>query len=70
MSGVLNIMVNGEGREFQAGLTVHDMLAALEIVGGKVAVERNRQIVPASQHSLERLEDGDQIEIVHFIGGG
>lgn len=70
MSQTLKITVNGEIRAFQADMSVQDLLGALEIVGGKVAVERNRQIVPSSQHNTELLDDGDQIEIVHFIGGG
>ena len=66
----IELTINGEPRKLAAGLTVAGMLEALEIVGGKGAVEQNREIVPGSLHGETAVCDGDQIEIVHFIGGG
>jgi thiazole synthase len=66
----LSITVNGETRRFDAPLTVSALLVALGLPAGKVAVERNLEIVPKSAHPTTALADGDRLEIVHFIGGG
>jgi sulfur carrier protein len=64
------ITVNGEPRPLAGPMTVADLLAALGLDGRKVAVERNEAIVPRSTYAATRLEPGDSLEIVHFIGGG
>jgi sulfur carrier protein len=66
----LKLSVNGEERSFPQGLTVAELVRRLEIAGPEVAVEVNRSIVPRSAHAERRLEDGDQVEIVTFVGGG
>jgi thiamine biosynthesis protein ThiS len=66
----MQIEVNGETREVAADLTVATLLHALGIDDGPVAVERNRQIVPRSQHATTQLRAGDVLEVVHFVGGG
>ena len=69
----ISITVNGEARAIAAGTTVAALLAALELAwpaGGRIAVERNREIVPRSRFGAERLQEGDCLEIVHFVGGG
>ncbi len=66
----MNLTVNGEPRSFQALASVAELVAALGLDGRKVAVERNLEIVPRSAYGRTALADGDQIEIVHFIGGG
>ena len=66
----INIMVNGEARAIAAGMTVAALLQALELAGGRIAVERNREIVPRSRFGEECLHEGDCLEIVHFVGGG
>jgi thiamine biosynthesis protein ThiS len=66
----MQIKVNGESREFQAPLSVMALAAELKLNPKQVAVERNRAIVPRSQYGEQMLSEGDQIEIVHFIGGG
>ena len=66
----IRIAVNGEARELAPGSTVATLLAGLGLPGGKVAVERNEAIVPRSTYGTVRLAAGDQLEIVHFIGGG
>jgi thiamine biosynthesis protein ThiS len=62
--------VNGETRPLAGPMTVADLLATLGLDGRKVAVERNEAIVPRSAYAATRLEPGDSLEIVHFIGGG
>lgn len=62
--------MNGEEKRLDGPLTVAGLLAALELEPKKIAVERNLEIVPKSQFGATALMDGDQIEIVQFVGGG
>jgi sulfur carrier protein len=64
------LTVNGERRQVEEGLSVAAYLAQLGLSSQRVAVERNRRIVPRSQHAEERMAEGDEIEIVTFVGGG
>ena len=66
----MQIEVNGEGRQIDGQITVAALLQLLGVAGGPVAVERNRQIVPRAEHASTLLADGDQIEVVQFVGGG
>jgi thiazole synthase len=66
----MNLTINGEGRTFEQPLTIVGLLAELELDGAKVAIERNLEIVPKSEYGQTNLDDGDKLEIVHFIGGG
>ena len=64
------IVVNGEERQLPAGTTVLGLIELLGLGGRKIAVERNREIVPRAQHALAVLADGDRLELVTFVGGG
>ena len=66
----IDITLNGDPRRIGAGATVGGLIATLGLDRRKVAVERNREIVPRSRYEEVALADRDQIEIVHFIGGG
>ena len=66
----LEIQVNGEPRRVSAGASIAAMLGELGLDAQRVAVERNRDVVPRSQLGEVTVEDGDQYEIVHFVGGG
>ena len=66
----LKVKLNGEDRVFPDPLTIAELIRALEIRTGAVAVEVNRSIVPRSAHPSHRLGEGDQVEIVTFVGGG
>ncbi|MBV4453221.1 MULTISPECIES: sulfur carrier protein ThiS [Pseudomonas] len=66
----MRIQLNGEPLELPDGETVAALLARLELTGRRVAVELNLDIVPRSQHEGTALSDGDQVEVVHAIGGG
>lgn len=66
----LQVQVNGEPRQVGGGMTIALMLGELGIDAQRVAVERNREIVPRSTLAEVRIADGDQFEIVHFVGGG
>ncbi|MCB1665881.1 MAG: sulfur carrier protein ThiS [Pseudomonadales bacterium] len=66
----MQIHVNGEAMQLPDGATLMDLLAALKLLDARVAVELNQEIVPRSRHTEQGLQDQDQIEIVHAIGGG
>ncbi|SEI49438.1 sulfur carrier protein ThiS [Azotobacter beijerinckii] len=66
----MRIHLNGEPYELADGQTVADLLARLDLVGRRVAVELNLDIVPRSLHAATALREGDRIEVVHAIGGG
>ena len=66
----LALTVNGESRHARIGASVADLVCELGLEPTKVAVERNGQIAPRSTLATVLLEDGDVLEIVHFVGGG
>lgn len=66
----MNIIVNGEDREAPSGASVADLVSLMGLPEKGVAVERNRAVTPKSLWSQALLEEGDRIEIVHFVGGG
>jgi thiazole synthase len=66
----LNVTINGEPRSLDGHLSVGSLLLALGMDPAKIAVERNLEIVPRSRYEAVTLQDGDRLEIVHFIGGG
>ncbi|HCJ29103.1 MAG TPA: sulfur carrier protein ThiS [Pseudomonas sp.] len=66
----MHIQLNGERYELPDGQSVADLLQRLELTGRRLAVELNRDIVPRSQHAATVLAEGDQVEVVHAIGGG
>jgi len=66
----LGIRVNGEHRRVPGGLSVAQMVNELGLDPLRVAVERNLEIVPRSSLAQVSVEDGDDYEIVHFVGGG
>lgn len=67
---MLEITVNGENRQFTGPLTVSGLTDQLGLTGKRIAVERNGEIVPKSQHAATALASGDQLEIVVAVGGG
>ena len=67
----MRIQINGEPREFSTGsLSLNELLETLALAPQRIAVELNKTIVPRSLWEKTILKDGDQIEIVHFVGGG
>ena len=65
----IQITLNGEARQVREG-SIADLVASLGLDVKKVAVERNREIVPRSTLAEVALAEGDALEIVHFVGGG
>jgi thiazole synthase len=68
--GTISIQVNGEHRHVRAGMSLADLAHELGLAPEKVAVERNLVVVPRSTLAQVFVEDGDVLEIVHFVGGG
>ena len=67
---MIQVIVNGAARRFEARLDVASLLEKLDMKGRKVAVERNGEIVPKSAHAHTLIGDGDRLEIVVAVGGG
>jgi sulfur carrier protein len=67
---MLELKINGEARQFSETLTVTGLIEQLGYTGKRIAVERNGEIVPKSQHASTALVSGDQLEIVVAVGGG
>ena len=70
IDGTISIRINGEHRRVREGLTLAELASELGFTPEKVAVERNLEVVPRSTLADVRVEDGDELEIVHFVGGG
>jgi sulfur carrier protein len=68
-SNAVTLIINGEPKQFQVS-SLASLIAALGMKSDRVAVELNREIVPRVQWDQTPLNDGDKLEIVHFVGGG
>ena len=66
----VQIFINGEPAEARDGATVAELLIDMQMAGQRLAVERNREIVPRSRWGGVRLVPGDRLEIVRAVGGG
>ena len=66
----MELMVNGEKREVTEGTTVSKLLELLTVIPERVVVEVNLTILKRAEHSQTILKEGDQVEIVRFVGGG
>jgi sulfur carrier protein len=67
---MISVFINGEPAELPQTMTVAALLEARGLAGKRVAVERNGEIVPKSQHASVVVDNGDRIEIVVAVGGG
>lgn len=70
MSTSIDVVINGQPRQIEEGTTVSVLLDQLGLGERRVAVERNREIVPRAQHASTILASGDHLELVTFVGGG
>src|SRR6266849_1275943 len=66
----IEIRLNGEAREIPAPLSIAELLDHFNLPKDYVAVERNRSIVPKQKWETVALAPGDELEVVHFVGGG
>jgi len=67
---MIHITLNGERREIAPGTTLAGLVATLGGDPRGIAIERNREIVPKTLHADTVLEEGDELEVVQFVGGG
>lgn len=67
---MIELVINGERRSFPAPLTLTQLIDTLDMAGKRIAIEKNGEIVPRSQHVVTALENGDRLEIVVAVGGG
>jgi thiamine biosynthesis protein ThiS len=70
MTHGLQITLNGDRTEVAGPLTVNELLVSLEIDARRVAVEHNLVVVKRAAFADTIVRDGDQVEIVNFVGGG
>jgi sulfur carrier protein len=70
VGAAFTIVVNGEERSAKAGESVADLLVALGLENGRVAIERNLKILPRAEWATTEIAAGDRYEIVQFVGGG
>ena len=70
MSELLEITVNGTARQVAPGTTITGLIEQLGLSDRRVAVEKNREVVPRAHHEQTVLDAGDQLELVSFVGGG
>lgn len=66
----MQITVNGTPTEIPDDLSMHGLLERLDLVGKRLAVEVNAELVPRSRFESHRLAPADRVEIVHAVGGG
>ena len=66
----MTLTVNGEEREYPSPLTLTALLEHLSLASTRVAVEHNGRIVPRERFAEVALQEGDRLEVVHFVGGG
>jgi sulfur carrier protein len=69
----LTLMMNGQTRTFDTlaqAASLEELIGELGLKGDRVAVEHNGEIVPRSNWAQSMLNEGDRLEVVHFVGGG
>lgn len=66
----MRVTINGEEKQIADGLTVAALLEQLALPAGRVAIERNRDILPRAQWAATTVQPGDTFEIVTLVGGG
>jgi thiamine biosynthesis protein ThiS len=66
----LTIKLNGDRYDLAAPLTISELLSRLEIDPRRVAIERNFLVIKRAAYETTQIAEGDEIEIVNFVGGG
>lgn len=67
---MIEIELNGKKREFATDTFINEMLAALALPNQRVAIELNGEVVRRPDWAQIKLNAGDRVEVVHFVGGG
>ena len=66
----MNLRINGEDREVVDNISLKELLTQLDLTPERIAVELNQHVVRRADWPSTVLEENDQVEIVHFVGGG
>ena len=66
----MQVLVNGETKDFSEGISLEELIQKLGVRKETVVAEVNRQIIQAGQRATCRILDGDQVELIQFVGGG
>lgn len=66
----MNLRINGDDREVVDHLSLKELITLLDLTPERIAIELNQKVVRRAQWPSTVLKDNDQIEIVHFVGGG
>ncbi|MBV9438051.1 MAG: sulfur carrier protein ThiS [Acidobacteria bacterium] len=66
----MTVVVNGQPKECPDGISLAQFIEHLQLKGDRVAVELNRKIATRTRWQETMLQNGDRLEIVHFVGGG
>ena len=69
-AGTIRVRLNGKDLEIESGLSVHDLVVSLDLNPLLLVVELNREILSREQFGQVQVSEGDQVELVHFVGGG
>lgn len=67
---MMTVTVNGEPRELAPGTTVSGLLDSLGLHPRLIVVEHNREILDRTSFDATEVRPGDNLELVHFVGGG
>jgi sulfur carrier protein len=67
---VITVNINGAARQLPDSISVAALIEELGLTGKRIALERNGEIVPRSSFAMQRLADGDKLEVVVAVGGG
>ena len=66
----MRVVINGEEQKLVEGLTLAGLVSQLDLNQRRIAVEVNREIVAREEYETRVLHEGDEVEVVHFVGGG
>jgi len=70
VSDSIRIQLNGKPHEAAPAISVRDLIVSLDLQPDMIVVERNREILRRERYAEVALEEGDVLELVHFVGGG
>lgn len=66
----MKVFVNGDEKDFDAPISLAELITQLDLPAARIAIELNREVVRRSDWGSTMLKDEDRLEIVHFVGGG
>ena len=66
----IEVTINGETRRVDAGLNIDELLTSLGLHPQLIVVEHNREILDRDEYANTEVREGDNFELVHFVGGG